>query len=332
MDIVTDPALEVDNTNNDIDASAAPDATPDVSPDPAAADGVSTDPAPYEPNFKFKVMDQEREFDDWAKELVKSPDDEKKYREIMEKVYGIDHIKQDREQLKTQLEEKAAIEQNYNNISRSLDTLTQYVGQGNYTAFFDSLKIPRNEVLQWAAEQVKLAEMDPAQRQQYEQSTMAQKNQVLLSQQNQDYQTQLANLQHNQRMMELDNYLGRDDISQHVQVFDQRVGNSGAFKQAVVERALLHYHQNKQDISVQQAVDEVLKFSGLQTAPGPAQNSQPATPSGPTAPNSSAQPQAPEKKPVIPAVNGSSASVTKPAVKSLDDIRKLRDSRAGANG
>src|SRR5688500_3044500 len=54
----------------------------------------------YTPNYKFKVMDEEKEFDDFLKGAIKTKEDEEKLRDIVTKAYGLDAHKKTHETLK----------------------------------------------------------------------------------------------------------------------------------------------------------------------------------------------------------------------------------------
>jgi hypothetical protein len=302
----TTPAIETQNTE-----TATP-ATDILSANPAA-------PA-YSPNYKFKVHGEEREFDDWAKGLVKSADDEKKYREIMEKIHGIEHIKQDREKLRGELTPLQETAQKYTSITKNLDKLSQYVRTGNYEAFFQELDIPEEEVLHYAARRVQYREMSPEQRASYDRNVQAQREAVTYGQQNQDLQVQMHTLQHQQRMFELDQYLTSPGIKEIVQEYDSG-RQAGAFKQLVQDRGVYHYMTSKKDLPATDVVSEIMQILGRtpQTQTTSAQMSNPQV--APT----QAQPKAPEKKPVIPAVDGGGASPARQPIKSMDDIRKIRE-------
>lgn len=284
------------------------------------------EPPAYEPNLKFKVHGEEKEFDDWAKGLVKDPESEQQFREIMEKVHGIDYIKQDREQLREQLTEMQEFQTKYHNLEQDINTLDQFIQNKNFDAFFQMTQIKEQDILQWAAKRLQYYEMSPEQRQEYDRAVQAQTNEVYFGQHAQTLEQQMQALKYEQNQFRLDQHLTQPGIADQVAQYDQRLGQ-GAFRKAVEERGLYHYYQTGQDIPVEQAVQEVMQIAGMQVnnpvqSPAPMGTPQ-ATPQTPP----SAPPQA-QKKPVIPKVQGSGTSPVKPGVRSIEDLKKLAAARS----
>ena len=314
-------------TQNVVETTPQTTTTLDSAVQAATTEGTTPTAPAYSPNYKFKVHGEEREFDEWAKPLVKSAEDEKKYREIMEKVYGIDHIKQDREKLRGELGTVQETAQKYTTLTKNLDRLSQYVSTGNYEAFFQELQIPEEEVLHYAARRLQYRDMTPEQRAQYDRNVQAQREAVNYGQQNHDLQSQMHELKYSQRMFELDQHLASPGVRELVQEYDSS-RQAGAFKKLVQDRGIYHFMTSQKDLPVSEVVSEIMQILGRtpQTQPMSAQTTAPQGVS-----TTQAQPKAPEKKPVIPAVDGGGASPTKQPIKSMDDIRKLREARAGAN-
>lgn len=302
--------------------------TPEVIEDAPTAGGDATpsleEPPAYEPNLKFKVHGEEKEFDDWAKGLVKDPESEQQFREIMEKVHGIDYIKQDREQLREQLTEMQEFQTKYHNLEQDINTLDQFIQNKNFDAFFQMTQIKEQDILQWAAKRLQYYEMSPEQRQEYDRAVQAQMNEVYFGQHAQTLEQQMQALKYEQNQFRLDQQLTQPGIAEKVQQYDQLRGEQGAFRKAVEERGLYHYYQTGQDIPVEQAVQEVMQIIGMQTQ---AQSPAPMTPPqvGQTPPSTPPQVQ---KKPVIPKVQGSGTSPVKPGVRSIEDLKKLAASRS----
>jgi len=302
----------------------------DVAPEAPEAPEVQSEeggeePPAYEPNYTFKVHGEEREFDEWAKPLVKDEESEKQFREIMEKVYGIDHIKEDREQLRSQTEELQQFQQQYQNLTQQLGTLDKFIQNKNFDAFFQKANISEDDILQWAAKRLQYYEMTPEQRAEYDRSVQAQTNEIYYGEQAQTLEQQMQQLKYEQTQFKLDQELAQPGISERVQEYDQLRGEPGAFRKAVEERGLYHYYQSGRDIPVEQAVQEVMQIAGMQTqaqSPAPQATPQAQPPQTPTAP-----PQA-QRKPVIPKVGGSGASPVKAGVKSIADLKKLAAARS----
>ena len=323
-----------EGTVDNLEQEAAPGNTgvQETAPEESAAvtDGVESgaegEGGEYTPNYSFKVHGEEKEFEDWAKGLVKDKETEEKFRDLMTKAYGIDHIKQDRDTLRESVTQLQEVSQKYETMQSNLDILNEYLNSGNLDSFFKTLNIPEQSIMQWAAKRIQYAEMDPAQRAEYDRAVAAQSQAVLYQHENQNISSQLEQIQHERRMFELDQHLTKPDVSGLVQEYDSRVGKPGAFREAVRERGIFHAHVNNVDIPVEQAVNEVLQMVGMNKgAQATAPNSVTQPMSQGTPGQSVAQPKAPEKKPVIPNVGGKGLSATKPVVKSIADIKRLAE-------
>jgi hypothetical protein len=323
-----EPSLEAEPT---VDTAAEPtvetstEPTVDAgSPAPSAEGEIET--PTYEPNYMFKVHGQEKEFDDWAKPLVKDADSEQQYREIMEKVYGIDHIKEDREALRTENTGLQEVAQKYQTLETELGTLDQFIQHKNFDAFFQKTQIQEQDVLQWAAKRLQYYEMTPEQRAEHDRSIQAQTNEVYFGQQAAGMQEQMQQLKYEQNQFRLEQNLAQPGISEQVAQYDQRLG-AGAFRQAVEERGLFHYHQSGKDIPVEQAIQEVMMIAGMQTQQVQSQVPPQGVPQAQMPQTPSAMPQA-QKKPVIPQVDGSGASPVKQVVRSIEDLKNISRSRS----
>lgn len=269
----------------------------------------------YTPNFKFKAADKEHEFDAVFKDAIKNEAQEKKLRELYEKATGLDHVKSERERFRSSYKD---LESQHSVLNRGLDQLSTMLEKKDYQGFFNSLKIPEQEVLQYALSRVKYRELPPEQRQQMDQQYESQQRLVHLEQANEQlitgYQQQLV--QH--RANELDGYIGRPEVNQVASAYDTRAGRPGAFREEVIRRGQYYASISGEDVPVERAVREVMSLVGHVAAPASAvvdtqnpQNVQ-ATPAG--------------AKPVIPNIKGRGTSPAKKVIRSIDDLRKLGQS------
>jgi len=273
--------------------------------------------AAYTPNFKFKAADKEQEFDDFVRGAVKNAEQEKKLRELYEKAYGLDHVKSEREKYRNDYK---TVNEQYSALNKGLDQLSVMLRNKDYHGFMESLKIPEQDILQYALSRVQYKEMPPEQRQQLDQQYEAQQRLAYLEQANQElvsgYQSQMVQ----QRASELDGYIGRPEVSQVASEFDARVGRQGAFRDEVIRRGQYYASlPNSQDITVEQAVQEIMNIVGRPQPQGMQAQGQ----------NQMVGTQAPVQqntKPVIPNIKGRGTSPVKKAVRSIDDLRaRARD-------
>jgi len=278
--------------------------------------GATKDPAltppEYSPNFKYRYAVEgakqvEKEIEDLYKPLIKDAETEKAVRELHEKAYGLDFVKQDRDSLKGQYED---VYGKFQEQTRSLQTVGAYIKHKDYNSAFEVLGIPKEDVLNYALNLVQYNKMDPQQRQAYDQQNEERSRYAALELQNQELTQNFQNFAVQQREMEVNNLLMREDIAQVVDSFDQRNGVAGAFRNEVIKRGQ-YYAQQGQDVPVNQVVTELLSLVG----PPPAMQPQAAA----TPVTQAAQ----QQKPVIPNIAGKGTSPVKKIPRSTDDLRKL---------
>jgi hypothetical protein len=263
----------------------------------------------YTPNSKFKVLDKELEFEDWAKSAIKDAETEKKVRELHEKAYGLDSIKQDRQTLKTELGEA---KERIASTDRALETVGQYARQKDWDSFFDALKIPKNDILQYALQLVQREQMPPEQKQAWEDQRRAQQQARYYQEQNQSLTQKTQSLEVQQLEFQLSQVMSKPDFSPVIDAYNAGMANPGAFKDFVV-RIGQSYAASGNVISAEQAVTEAVRH--LRAA-----NPQIGAPVA-TTPVASQVVQ-PSSKQTLPNISGRGASPVRSAVKSLDDLKQ----------
>jgi len=302
-----------DTTPSDVggvDASAVKtsEVTKSVTPGGIAAKPVPAAAPTYNPNHKFKVLDKEHEFDEWAKGAAKDSDTEKKVRELYEKAYGLDSVKQDRQTLKSEL---AETKEKMANTDKAIETIAEYAKAKDWDSFFESLSIPKNDVLQYALALVQREQMPPEQKAQWEASRQAQHQAKYYQEQNQQLQQSQQQFQIQQRQFQLDQEISKQDYSGVAEAYNAGMANPGAFRDYVIRIGQAHAAQGM-DVSVEQAVQEATRHL---RAVNPTLGM----------PNVSAQPASnvvqPSNKPVLPNIQGRGTSAVKSTVRSLDDLR-----------
>lgn len=309
--------VEVETTGTGAETTGGTDSSAAIATDQSVetgGDGSAPPQTPaFTPNFKYKVHGQEKEMDEWLRAAIKDADTEKKARDLYTRADGIDHVKQDRERL---VEENQTIRQEQENFQKTVQELDFYVKQDDLTSFFERLQIPREQVLKWALREVEMAD-NPAARQQYDmqrqQRVQNYYQQIEGSQALSQYEQAAANL----RGQETDFALRQPDIAPMVEAFDTRMGYSGAFRNAVIERGQLHAHARQVDVPVDQVIKEVIQLAGLG-------NTQVAAPQTATTGPSNQVIQGSKGKPVLPSIPSSGQSaVKKNPGKGLAGLRKV---------
>lgn len=302
------------------------EAKPAIAEEPAAAvvpvegaPAVAATPAAYQANFKYKAFGKEKELPEAFRSIVKDEASEKQVKEVFTRADAFDDMKS---RFETRDKDFQSVLNEYNGLDKDVKRIMKFRNNGDYDNFFAGLKIPDQAIFNWA--QSKIQAMQNGTLDQYEQQS--QQRASLISQQDQytDLQQSYSNQAVQARTMQLDMTLGRPDVSGLATAWDSKVGQIGAFRDLVIQEAAnAHFLSGgKMDMSVEQAVDHVMKKFGkfVEAAPQvvPSTVQAQAATAVPQAP----APVAPQAKPVIPNVSGRGASPVKQVPKSLDELRK----------
>lgn len=296
-------------------------ATEEAADDTKVEGAKTAEAQKYEPNFKFKVLDEEKEFDEWVRGAVKDKDTEAKVRELYEKAHGLDHVKP------KLAEERQAREQVEGKLQEFVDEVRETVSwaKKDFGIFLEKIGMTKAEVAQWVLQQAQIEQMPEAERAVYNEVNALKRQMAEMEKANSRLSVSRETEATQARVTELHQVLGNPEIAPLVQEFDKRLGQDGSFMNMVVRHATAEWHQSKRDLSAKEAVDQVLKILNLR-AQTP---SQAVTPNEPSKTTKVAQPHRPT---VLPNLGAGSTSPAAKRVKSVDDIRKMyRDltSKAG---
>lgn len=279
--------------------------------EPTATEEPPAEPE-WQPNFSYKVEDDELEFDENIREFITDKEKEDFVRDLYTKAGGLDKYKTKYESLNEKVAEYQKTEQQYQEQQQVVGSLLEMVEKKDYRNFFKQMDISEEDVLKYALDIVKYQEMSPDQRQMVDQQRMVQEQNQLLERQNQQYTQQLQEQAVQARTIQLENELTRTDVSQFLSSFDSAFGKPGAFKEEVIRQGQLAWHNEGVDLPADQAVKRVMDMYGS-LVNKPAQTMQ--QPPQQTVVNT-------QQAPVIPNVQASGASPAKQQIRSLDDIRK----------
>lgn len=318
----------MDITTESASLSGATEAQPTTSSQPTGLDAlsakasttgstvenVSEDAAPvpapakvdvYSPDFKYKVMGEEKEIDEWLRPAIKDKEVEKKVKELYEKAYGLDSIKPRHQELKAQYDE---LRLKSSGMDKALKSLGESIKEKDYDTVFSAMPIPKEDIISYALELVR-REQNPELKAQFESSRQAREKIRQYEAENARLMESHQELALKQRSFDLERTLDEPEVKAIADVYNSGVGDANAFRQYVIQ--IGQYHAAKgNDISVEQAVGEALKHLKAMNV-GIQQRQQPTS--------NVVQPSA---KPTIPSVTGRSASAVRPAFKSLDDVRR----------
>lgn len=299
-EVVENPATEVPAEVVETEAPADVENAPEGDAAP--------EPQEYAPSFKYKVRDEEKEFDEWLRPVVKNAEQERAIRELYERSAGLDFARQREQSLKQQFEQ---IQPEYQQFVQAREFLQETLSKGDLKTFFDAHSIPEDEVLKYAVEVLKYRQMAPEERakiDQYRQvETQARQYEGQTQQLNQVLAQQAAQMTN----MQLDMHLSRPDIADLVNAYDSRVGKPGAFKEQVIAVGNMRYYASggKENIPVDEAVKQFIQMAGVTATQESTGNP--------------VQPKVVQKKPMLPNATGTGTSPVKKPIRSLDQIRAL---------
>lgn len=287
--------------------SSAPEvvSAPEVAAAPAQAEAAWT------PNYKLKAYDKEYEIPEGFRSYI-NKDNEKDFRDVFEKSYAFDTVKQKYKDASSKYQE---VNGKYETLSKNLDKLSKYVQGGDFDSFFSSIQIPETEIQKWIYNKLQIQSLPQDQQQLYTKNSEYQKQLLSMQEQYEEMQGKLSEFEEyktqqavQQRFSELDSTIGSPEFKNLAESYDARVGQPGAFKNEVILRAAAVANATGKELSVQEAVQEFAKLV--------AWNQQNTGQAAGVAQKGSG-------KPTIPSVSGKASSPVAPQVKSIDDLKRL---------
>lgn len=262
---------------------------------------------PFTPNFKFKVLDKEHEIDEWLRGSVKTPEQEKKIRELYEKSMGLEPVKQSRDKIAGELQQ---YQRSYNSLHQDVAEAMQHKNTGDLDAFFEKVQLPIDKVAEWMVQKLNIQNLPPEQQRIYNDLNAKKKSEAQLSRQLEAQTNENRQLATRQREWEVDQWLVKPDMNPIVSRFDSENG-PGSFKNLVAELGVTHHATYGEDPTVETVVSKALKMLGSAYR-------------NPQIPQASTAPGGEKQLPVIPNISGKNVSPTRKAVRSLDDLKKLQ--------
>jgi len=301
------------------DATQMSETEADSSETDVQASAETTEPQTptWEPNYNYKVRDEELQFDEWAKPFIKDEETYKNFQDLYTRGHGLELAKAERDDYKDR----------FTTLDTSLQKVNELVEKRDAETFIKALGLPEDMFINYAIEKLKYQELSPEERAQVD----AEKQRVMTMQnlqtQNQHLETQIQQTARAQRSMELDQSLAEPSIQTMAQKYDAQVGKPGAFRQVAIERGIFHHQVNGRDLTAQEAVQDAVSLLGL-SATGTQQNPQ----IGNVGTQQPANRVVHKQQQVIPNIQGKGTSPLKKKPKSIDDIIKLRDARLQQQG
>lgn len=294
---------------NSVDTSGAASAAPVVPPS-------------YQPNYKYKFAGKEHEIDEVFRSAIKDQETEKKVKDIFQRSMAFDDAKTKWEdKVKTHYEPTV---QQFQQLDRDVKRVMSYRNAGDFDNFFHELKIPAEAVIDWARQQVELAE-NPQQKMLHDQVLQERRARANMEDQYNQQSSQMNVVQTREREFELHLVMAQPGVTEVAQKLEGMMGE-GSFRQLVIDEGIRALSLYGRDISAQDAVNLVVQRFGklaggsMQGAVIPAE-----------IPQTLPQAGAGARPPVIPNINGKGTSPVKKVPKSIDDIRKIHAEKFGSS-
>lgn len=346
------PAEEiVDETPVETPTEEGTETPPEETEDPSPGEGEETEegdeggeeeePA-YKANTKFKagvynkeskqLEQKEYDIDPRFAGLMTDADSEKAVRELHEKAFGLESVK---ERFNEAKQEITTVRKENEGIKGSIDYLRNVYREstkpgGNIhkmDEFFQRLQVPQEVLAKYMLAKIELNEMPPEQRNAILGQMETERQAANIARQRDE-----LDVQNQQRAIELKNQatdlvLARPELAALSSAYDDRVGTPGSFKHAMFKEGMLAWQTEGMDISPQEAAQRVIKNYGLDSGK---HNLPPAKQPGAgsqAAPNGKTVVQRTNK--TIPNVGGSAGSPLAKGPKNMDELLKYRKEAHG---
>jgi len=286
-----------------------------------AGEVEANDEPDYEPNFTYRVKDDEFEMPDRIKELIKNPEDEEYFRGLLTAADGVSALVEDRQVLR---EDNTRLMQVESTRQKAVEDLISFVKQDDLKPFMDTWNITDEQLARYMQKRLALHDMDPAQRAEYERNEQARMQAFAMQNQNQTLQSQNQQLQAQQLEFQMNQALTSPEISDFVQNYDSQKG-AGAFRNEVVALGDYYFRSGRGVVPPEQLAREVAnKWYGPAAQPAPRQGAE-------TDRGESRRPRVVERqqKPTMRKVRSSGASPVKSSPKNFADLQKIREQKYG---
>lgn len=226
----------------------------EVKEEEATEDSKEADKADYEPNLKYKVYDQEREFPEQLKGFVKDKETEEYFRTLLAKADGLDEMKPRHQEIVGERDQyKGQVDFYQRDVNRVLELRDKAPH-----LFASELGISDDWIIQRAKEIVTAKETPETYESFRNNRNLSVQNynqQLFVEQQQMDLQrSRLSNSQ-----MEMNNALSHPEIASFRQKFDALHG-IGAFEAEALKHGYYQFERTKQNIPAIEAVKHVYEF------------------------------------------------------------------------
>lgn len=264
-------------------------------------------PPPYQPNFKYKVKDQELEFDEFVRGAIKDKEAEEKLRQLYTAASGVDEMRAARD----------ADRQTLTQVQSTIGKIAKAVEKGDIESALSHVGIPVEAVFQMVAEKIKYENLPKEQKEMYDREREARRARESLEERTSLVDERLQRAEAHARGLELDVALKSDGIREIADSYDARIGKAGAFREKVALYGASVFAASGKDVSAMDAASTVANELKMLLSNPSLGNGGAASPSADNTVIIEKQ-----KSPTIPAI-GKAGSPGRPKVGSVADIRKI---------
>lgn len=299
---------------------------PETTPHPGVVPNVG--PA-WTPNWKFKAAGKEHEIPEFLRGVVKDADTEKQLKELHEKAYGLDLVKNNYQTSQAQLQQlQKTVLPEYTKLKKTVDSVLMYRNSGDLDSVFESIGIPPQAIAKWMYQRLQVQELSPEQRSVYENEQNLRKQNYALQERVQTLSQGHEQSQLQARATDLQTALAKPEVQSVAESYNTRMGQPDAFWNFVCQQADFMERSSGQRVFAEQAIQQSLKILGTSIVPGQAQGAlQPGAVVGNGNP---ALAQGNVNPPIIPNITGArNISPTRKMARSVDDLRKLAKEMSG---
>jgi altronate dehydratase len=247
----------------------------------------------WKPNLTYKVLDEERKFDERLATVIKDKATEDYFRDLYTKADGLDSYKQ----------KYAEIEGQSKQLVQGYQTLKQLRDQGNVAGLMEAIGLKEDALFDYVHKKLQEEQLPEEDRKVLERERQLQKENEQYKRKLSEYEQQVLDTAVDADIRELEMMVGSPTVAPISKAM-QKQGLSLADE--VIKEGHFEYLQTGKEPAVKDVVERVAKrYSYL------AANQQTET-----------------KKPTLPTVRGGNASAIDKPISSLEELRKLANSGA----
>lgn len=264
--------------------------------------GVSGESAPeYTPSYVYKVLDQEKQFDDRLKEAIKSKEDEDYIRDLYTKADGLEAYKKKYTDIEV---EAGTLRNKVQTLGGFMNKVKKWRDEGDYDSLFNALGIEEEARLSHALKLAQLKQMPEDQRNKHYESVKIKSEYEQAQERLAEYESRERDSMINHQVNELNTMINHPEVSSLSGVLKTKGID---LREEVLKHGHYLYQVSGKEPSVKEAVEAVVnKYKAIVQAA-------PAQPTVPTI----------EKKQTTPAIKAAGGINRAEKRMTLDELRKM---------